>query len=40
MSQLLYVAENDIEMTIPIRTYGIDGMVAAELRNRLFVRAF
>ena len=36
LSQLLYVAENDIDMTIPIRTYGIDSMVAAELRNWLF----
>ena len=36
LSQLLYVAESDIDMIIPIRTYGIDSMVAAELRNWLF----
>lgn len=33
LSQLLYVAERDVDMTLPIRTYGIDSMVAAELRN-------
>ena len=37
LSQLLYVAENDIDMTRPITTYGIDSMVAAELRSWLFV---
>ena len=36
LSQLLYVAEGDVDMTVPIRTYGIDSMVAAELRNWLF----
>ncbi len=37
LSQLLYVAEDDIDVSVPITKYAIDSMVAAELRNWLFV---
>lgn len=36
LSQLLYVPMNEIVVTRPISEYGIDSMIAAELRNWLF----
>lgn len=36
LSQLLYVPMNEIVVTRPINEYGIDSMIAAELRNWLF----
>lgn len=36
VARLLYVATDDIERRRPIKNYGIDSMVAAELRNWLF----
>ena len=36
LAQLLYIATDDVDVTRPISKYGIDSMVAAELRNWLF----
>lgn len=36
LSQLLYVPMNEIAVTRPINDYGIDSMIAAELKNWLF----
>ncbi|KAK3167279.1 hypothetical protein OEA41_010406 [Lepraria neglecta] len=36
LAQLLYISTDDIDVTRPISKYGIDSMVAAELRNWLF----
>lgn len=36
LARLLYIAREDIDVELPIKTYGIDSMVAAELRNWLF----
>lgn len=33
LAQLLYISTDDIDVTRPISKYGIDSMVAAELRN-------
>lgn len=35
-AQLLYISEDIIDTTLPINEYGIDSMIAAELRNWLF----
>lgn len=36
LAQLLYISTDDIDVTRQISKYGIDSMVAAELRNWLF----
>lgn len=36
IARLLYVAADDIDVTRPINTYGIDSMIAAELGNWIF----
>lgn len=36
IANLLYVAVDDIDAIAPIRNYGIESMVAAELRNWLY----
>lgn len=36
VAKLLYTAEGEIDVTAPIKNYGIDSMIAAELRNWLF----
>ena len=36
LAQLLYISTDDIDIARPISKYGIDSMVAAELRNWLF----
>ena len=36
LARLLYLSREDIDIKQPIRTYGIDSMVAAELRNWVF----
>lgn len=36
VGRLLYMAKEDIHVTQPMKSYGIDSMVAAELRNWLF----
>jgi hypothetical protein len=38
ISRLLYVPVEDIDVSTPINAYGIDSMIAAELRNWLFTR--
>jgi hypothetical protein len=38
VSRLLYVPLEDVDVGRPINAYGIDSMVAAELRNWLFAR--
>lgn len=37
LAQLLYVSMDAIDVQRPIRAYGIDSMIAAELRNWLYV---
>ena len=36
VAKLLYTSEGEIDVTTPIKNYGIDSMIAAELRNWLF----
>jgi hypothetical protein len=36
ISRLLYVAAEDVSLDTPINAYGIDSMIAAELRNWIF----
>ncbi|KAL8790243.1 MAG: hypothetical protein Q9195_006466 [Heterodermia aff. obscurata] len=36
VAKLLYTSEGEIDVTAPIKNYGIDSMIAAELRNWLF----
>ena len=36
VSQVLYVPKEDIDITRPLSEYGIDSMIAAELRNWIF----
>ncbi|KAL4941793.1 hypothetical protein BDV06DRAFT_222783 [Aspergillus oleicola] len=38
VSRLLYVPLDEVEVARPINAYGIDSMIAAELRNWLFTR--
>ena len=36
VAKLLYTSEAEIDVTAPIKNYGIDSMIAAELRNWVF----
>lgn len=36
LAQLLYVSKADIQTTRPITGYGLDSMIAAELRSSIF----
>lgn len=38
ISRLLYVALDDVDTETPINVYGIDSMIAAEVRNWLFTK--